>query len=142
MTRIGSLALALTGSTVFGVGVLTASIAQAACSWNFSGQWAIEQSNGTEVRLYLTQSGFVLRGKAYAIGSGWGAVKGSVSKTLRGSIVFQIFWPGNSTGDYRGGVADNGYVYGHTFDIAARSYAVENNQKMTNWRSALPLKCI
>jgi hypothetical protein len=141
MTRIGSLALALTGSTVFGVGVLTASIAQATCSLNFSGQWAIEQSNGTEVRLYLTQSGSVLRGKAYAIGSGWGTVKGIVSKIPRGGIVFQIFWPGNSIGDYHGGVAVDGYLYGHTFDIAARSYAVENNQKLTNWRSALPLKC-
>jgi hypothetical protein len=142
MTRIGSLALALTGSTVFGVGVLAASIAQAACSWNVSGRWAIQQSNGTEVRLYLTQSGSVFRGKAYAIGSGWGTVKGSVSSTPRGGIGFQIFWPGYSIGDYRGGIADNGYSNGHTFDIAARSYAVENTQKPTYWRSTSPVKCV
>jgi hypothetical protein len=67
-------------------------------------------------------------------------VKGS--NTPRGGIVFQIFWPGYSIGDYRGGIAGNGYSNGHTFDIAARSYAVDNTQKPTYWRSTSALKCV
>ena len=146
MTRIGCLALALTGSIIFTTGLLSVPVAQATtCGLNVTGRWAIMQSNNTEVRLYLTQSGSVVRGKAWAMGSGWGTVRGTVSGNQLGTLLnFQIFWQGGqSVGDYHGSIADHGgYAEGHTFDIAARSYAVDHTQPVTHWRSTSPLKCL
>ena len=137
MTRIASLAMALTGSIVFGVGVFSASIAQAACSWNVSGRWAIQQSNGAGVNFSLSQSGSTVRGTAFTPGIGTGNVSGSVKGR---SLGFKIYWPKYSIGAYTGMINNGGFITGQTHDTTLESRVF--NTPQTAWHSTSPMKCL
>jgi hypothetical protein len=100
-------------------------VARAACQWNLSGDFTVEQANGYNPVFHLTQSGSNLSGTAN-YNRGQGDIFGGVSGTINQSrFIAIVAWdPGTqSKGQYVGDIDGNGHMRGHTRDLMHPSNA-------------------
>jgi hypothetical protein len=115
---------------VAGLALIFPSMAQAQCAapniWNLRGRWALSQSNGFDVHLFVWQAGHQLSGWAQTtyprrdgpaapFGADWNP--GRVTGTIEGDdLAFTIEWRNGPTGVYRGAVTSEGKLVGKSQD--------------------------
>lgn len=88
--------------------------------WRVPGQWTVVQSNGSRIRLEVTQDGNTVIGSAYrSPDPGSAPMTGTVNGSIDGDEFFiTIYWPDKSICKYLGTVGDGGRVEGSNVDQA------------------------